>query len=264
MPGRINSYLKKVRAGMKLNLAVILSSFAFNSFSQNSVLEKARSLYDGGKLQEAADAASVELRKLKTTDTTYEEALHLRARCYMELHEYRSAIGDYKVLSDINPKHIPYYIGASYASWQVGERENCLALLQKALRTDPGNAGTLTNMSYYYGQAAKYEESIKYATKALSHAELPANIKASAFNNRGYSYLGLKQFDKALKDINQSIKTHQGNALAYCYRALANIGLNKMESVCSDLEKAKSMGLVDLTKDLIDKHCKKEKNTNKK
>jgi len=242
---------------MKTRLTIILISLIFCSFGQTDGYEKTKALYDKGKLQDAIDVGSSELKKLKNSDAAYKKIIRLRADCYMELPNFKSAIEDFKILIGLSPKEVSYYVAASYAYWELAEDANCFIYLQKAYEINPKDPGTLSNMTYYYGQAGKYEESIKYANIGLEQKDVSNTLQGAMLNNRGYAYISLKQFDKALKDINQSITFHPDNSYAYCYRALANIGLKKMETVCQDLDKAKSLGGVTLTKDLIAKHCKK-------
>lgn len=242
---------------MKIRLTLILISLIFCSFGQTDGYEKIKSLYDQGKLQDAIDVGSSELKKLKNSDAAYKNIIRLRADCYIELSNFKSAIEDFKILIGLDNKEVSYYVAVSYAYWELGEDANCFLYLQKAYEINPKDAGTLSNMAYYYGQAGKYDESIKYANIGLEQKDVQNTLKGAMLNNRGYAYICLKQFDKALEDINQSITFHPKNSFAYCYRALANIGLKNMDAVCTDLEKAKSMGAVTLTKDLIAKYCTK-------
>jgi len=225
-------------------------------FGQADSFDKIKALYDKGQYKETIELSSKEITKLKTTDPLYKKMTWLRVDCYMGLSDFKSAIKDYNSLISLDSKDASLYVGLSYAYWSIGDDLNCFKSIDKAYAINPKDAGTLSNMSYYYGQAGKYDESIKYSTIGLEQKKLQNTLKGSLLNNRGYAYIKLKQYDKALADINQSIIFHPDNSYAYCYRALANIGLKKLETVCKDLDKSKSLGGVTLTKDLIEKHCK--------
>ena len=241
---------------MKIQLTIILILLIFCSFGQTTGYEKTKTLYDKGKFAEAIEIGTTEIKTLKSSDPDYMKIIRLRSDCFIELSNFKSAVADFNSLIKLDQKNVPLYVAASYCYWELGDNTNCFSYLQMAYQINPKDAGTLSNMAYYFGQGGKYEESIKYATLGLEQNP-PNTLKGALLNNRGYAYINLKQYDIALKDINQSISFHPDNSYAYCYRALANIGLKKMNTVCTDLEKAKQLGGVTLTKDLIVKHCGK-------
>jgi tetratricopeptide (TPR) repeat protein len=242
---------------MKIRLIIIFTSLLICSFGQTDGYEKTKALYDKGKPQEAIDLGTIELKKLKTSDVTYKKIVRLRVDCFMELGNFVLAISDWKTLIALDSKDKTFYEGIAYAYWANSDLTNCLSNIDKAYSIAPKDAGILSNMSYYYGEAGKYNESINYATTGLKQSNVDNNTKASLLNNRGFAYLQLKQPNKAIEDINKSISLNPDNSFAYCYRALTNIELKKMDTVCADLEKSKSLGGIQLTKDLIPKYCKK-------
>jgi tetratricopeptide (TPR) repeat protein len=241
---------------MKIRLTTILILFTLSACGQTANFGEIQKLYDQGKLQETIDLSSKEIQKLKSSDPIYKKIILLRVDCYMRLSDFKSAINDWKLLIGIDPKNVANYSGISYAYWANNDISNCLESIHKAYEINPKDAGTLSNMSYYYSQAGKYEESINFSNIGLEQNNLQTALKMSLLNNRAFSYIGLKQFNKAIADVNASITVEPDNSYAYCYRALANIGLNKMDTVCQDLEKSKGMGGVTLTRDLIVQHCK--------
>lgn len=241
---------------MKIQLTFILTLLMFSSFGQSTGYEKTKMLYDLGKFKEAIEIGTTEIKTLKTSDSDYMKIIRLRSDCFIELSNFKAAVEDFNTLIKIDTRNAPLYVAASYCYWELGDNANCFSYLEKAYKINPKDAGTLSNMAYYFGQGGKYNESIKYATLGLEQNP-PNTLKGALLNNRGYAYINLKQYDAALKDINQSINFHPDNSYAYCYKALANIGLNKMDTVCKDLEKAKQLGGVTLTKELIVKYCGK-------
>jgi tetratricopeptide (TPR) repeat protein len=241
---------------MKIQLTFILILSIFCSFGQTTGYEKTKTLYDQGKFKEAIEIGTIEIKTLKASDPDYMKIIRLRSDCFIELSNFKSAVEDFNTLIKLDSKNVPLYVAASYCYWELGDNANCFNYLEKAHQINPKDVGTLSNMAYYFGQGGKYDESIKYATLGLEQNP-PNTLKGTLLNNRGYAYINLKQYDTAIKDINQSISFHPDNSYAYCYRALANIGLKKMDTVCNDLEKAKQLGGVTLTRDLIVKHCGK-------
>lgn len=242
---------------MKLKLTIFFSVLLILAFGQNAVIENIQKLSDQGKLKEAISLSSTELKKLKSTDASYKKIIRIRVDCYMGLSDFKSAINDWKTIISLEPKDSDHYQGLAYAYWMIGEKVNCLATIDKALDISPKDPQVLSNVSYYYGSSGNYPESIRYATIGLAQNNIDNTLKGSLLNNRGYAHIGLKKYEQALKDINESIRLFPDNSFAFCYRAIANIGLNKMETVCKDLEKAQGLGGVELTHELILKYCKK-------
>ena len=61
---------------------------------------------------------------------------------------------------------------------------------------------------------------------------------ARAFGNRGLVYLEMKQFDKALRDFNQSIRLDGTNPKGYVYRGDTYKKIGKKIEMCVDYRKA--------------------------
>lgn len=241
---------------MKNLLTAVLIVLSLFACGQTTTISAIQTLRDQGRLKEAINLSSTELTNVKNNTPLYKIILGLRLDCYMQVSDFKSAIEDWKTLIAIEPSNIANYVGISYAYWSVNDVSNCLNSIHKAYELNPNDPLILSNLSYYYAQAAKYDESIELSSIGLKQNNVSNTTKGLLLNNRAYAYIGLKQYTKAIEDVNQSLILIPDNSYAYCYRALANIGLNKMENVCSDLEKSKALGGVSLTKDLFTKYCK--------
>jgi tetratricopeptide (TPR) repeat protein len=239
---------------MKIRLLLLSPIILICICFQTDKLKEANKLADQNKNKEAIAICTAEINSLSPKDTLFIKFLELRASCYIVLPDYDSGIKDYKALIGYNPNKTDYYLGLSYLYGQKNNVNDALAILNKSLSISKTDGIIYSNLSYYSANAGKYDDAVKYATEGLKYTSA-AQWKGVLLNNRGYGYIGLKQYDKALNDINESIKTYNDNPFAYCYRALANIGLKKMETVCDDLHKSKSIGGVQLTADLIKKYC---------
>ena len=55
-------------------------------------------------------------------------------------------------------------------------------------------------------------------------------------NNRGFLYYKKKEYNRALKDINESISLYENNSYAYRNRALVYLALDLKKEACRDLE----------------------------
>ena len=239
---------------MKILLAsafVLLSTIS----SQIDNYSKANKEYSSKHYQAAVDLCSKELVKLDQSNPLFTKFLSLRGDCYIALSEWKLGIHDYLILSKNDPNNVNYYLNLSYLYGSMGDDKNCTDVLFKGYKIDPKNIAILNNLSYYAGQIGAYDVAIKSANEGLA-LKADATSKGGLLNNRGFGYLKLKKYTLALADINEAIKLDPDNSFAYCYRALVNIELKKPETVWDDLNKAKSLGAVTLTADLIKQNCK--------
>lgn len=240
---------------MKIQLTIFFLFISSWVVAQENNFDNIKALYKQGKFKDAIELCTSELSKYKQTDSMYKKILRYRVDCYADLLNYDSAILDWKSLIKLNPKEAEYYSGISYVYWDLKLFDSSLFYIQKGYNLCPNDALLLSNMAYYYAQYGMYEDCIRYATEGLNQKSLSTYLMSLLFNNRGFAYIKLNQYKKGLSDIEQSIKLYPDNSFAYCYRALANIKLKRMETVCTDLEKAKSLGAVNLTKDLLNEYC---------
>ncbi|MDH5770269.1 MAG: tetratricopeptide repeat protein, partial [Candidatus Bathyarchaeota archaeon] len=105
----------------------------------------------------------------------------------------------------------------------------------EVLRYDPQNAIAYCEMGFISSVLGEWDKAISYLTKAIEHARdyrLGDVELAKAYSNRGIAYKAKGQPEKAMYDLNQSVKynPHQ-------FSALFNIGLTYAES--GDSAKAK-------------------------
>jgi|GEM_PF-2555885 len=236
-----------------ITAAAVLSSYFYNI--QQGGYAEALQLNKDKQFLKSADVCTNNLRKLAAHDTLVGKFLELRGEDYIALNEFDTAAKDFKELIILKPKNMECYLNLSYCYGQSGDYENCINILKKALLVDGKDIYIYNNLSYYSAQQNKYTDAISFANEGLKYVK-DQSWRGALLNNRGYGYIGLKQYDKALNDINESIKLNDDNPFAYCYRAMANIGLKKMATVCGDLNKAKNLGGVALIADLIKEYCK--------
>jgi tetratricopeptide (TPR) repeat protein len=228
--------------------------FLFITFWQTDSYTEAKRLYDNKEYKGSIQICTTELGKLKPEDALFMKFLSLRVNSYLELHNYAAGIKDYIVLIRISPKTTSNYIDLSYMYGEINDYKNCLAILEKALILEPKNIYIYNNLSYYSSQVGNYDDAVKYAEDGIKIVADPV-WKGTLLSNKSYGFIGLKKYKEALININKSIGLNPNNSFAYCFRAIANINLKNFETVCDDLNKAKSLGAVKLTEDLIKQNC---------
>jgi tetratricopeptide (TPR) repeat protein len=240
---------------MKLGLVKTCFWLLTHLLTQKDTLSIANNLYTDKQFKAAIEVCTSQIKKLNTQDALLERFLSIRAASYQELKDYKPAIQDYTNLIKLRPRETGNYVGLSYLYGAIYQYDKSIEVLKIALKLNTKDIYTLNNLSYYSSQAGKYDDAINYANEGLKYVT-GSEWRGALLNNRGYGYIGLKKYTEALDDINSSIKLNPDNSFAYCYRAIANIHLKRMETVCSDLDKAKSLGAVSLTKNLISENCK--------
>lgn len=234
-------------------VAIFLSSYFCNI--QKGGYAEALQLNKDKQYPKSVAVCTSNLEKLSAEDKLVIKFLELRADDYIALQEFASAANDFKKLITLKPKDISWYISLSYCYGENEDYNNCMNILKKALLIDNKDIYIYNNLSYYSAQQNNYTDAISFANQGLEYVT-DQSWKGTLLNNRGYGYIGLKQYDKALNDINESIKLNADNPFAYYYRALANIGLKKTGTICDDLNKAKNLGATALTAALIKDYCK--------
>lgn len=230
---------------------LLMIHFAF----QGDNYKMADQLYNNKQYESSLKICNTEIPKLNEKDSLYEKFLSLRASNYMQIKDYDHSIDDYLTLIRIKPEKTMYYIGLSYLYGETLQYKKCIDILKLALSVNDTDIYVLNNLSYYSNQIGYYVDGMKYAAIGLKYAN-NSEWKGALLNNKGYSYIGLGKYQDALNDINESIRLNADNSFAYCYRAIANIHLKRMQTVCDDLEKAKNLGAVSLTNELIKENCK--------
>lgn len=221
---------------------------------QTDKYTEAQQLYSTQHYKEAEAICKTELPKLKKNSPAFIQMLELRATCYNESGDYKHAIPDYKTLITIKPKDT-YYLALGYLYGQLKDYVNVLDIMNKAVVLYPKNVPLLSNFSYYNNEIGRFFDGIKYADAGLALTKDPAQT-ATLLNNKGYAYIGNKRFADAIIEINKAMALDPKNPFSYFFRAVANINLKNMATVCDDLNKSKKLGGAPLTNELLKHYCK--------
>jgi tetratricopeptide (TPR) repeat protein len=237
-----------------MKLTVIVTVVIAYFFTQINAYKEAEKLYNNKRYKESIEICTKEINKLNLKDSLFTKFISLRENSYRELNDYSSGISDCLILIKIHPTEISYYLELSYLYGSKGDYNNCFTALDEGLKIDSGDIYLLNNYSYYSNEVNEFENGIIFADKGLALTTDPY-WKGALLNNKGYANIGLKKYQIALSEINEAISLNPDNSFAYYYRAIANIKLRHFETVCSDLDKAKSLGAVTITADLIKQYC---------
>ncbi len=148
--------------------------------------------------------------------------------------DWKSNVTIWEASLEVNPKNrrALLYVGRAYADadWQKG-----LKYIHRAIKSDPNYYHGWLNRGLVLYDNHYFEEAVESVNKALTLASKPHDFN---YFIRGVSYLQLKEYDKALKDLNRYIEADKYNWEAYHYRGETLYNLQRIEEAAKDFEMA--------------------------
>lgn len=205
--------------------------------------------------EETIRICSAQISKLKSRDTLLPHFYFLESLAYEQTGKRTQAIEALNKAIRLRPEKVAYYINASFYYGEEGDYKRCLANLRKAIALEPQNVSVLNNLSYYSSMNQQYEQGLQYANAAMKFARGNAET-AILLNNRGFAYLGMKNYDAATSDINDALRLYPENPYAYFNKALLYMHFGNNEAVCENLQMATLYGYIYSLKELTAQYCK--------
>jgi tetratricopeptide (TPR) repeat protein len=111
---------------------------------------------------------------------------------------------------------------------------DAIEYFSKELKDNPNSIDALILISNCYNSDAskEYKKALSYTGKAiniLAKADVDDDIKSSVYASRGYSYIQLGEFDKAIECYSKAIGYSPDEPDFYMYRADCYLELNKYD-----------------------------------
>lgn len=111
---------------------------------------------------------------------------------------------------------------------------DAIECFSKELKDNPKNIHALILISNCYNEdtCMEYKKALSYSDKAIKiipKADVDDNIKSTAYASRGYSYIQLGEFDKAIECYSKAIGYSPDEPDFYMYRADCYLELNKYD-----------------------------------
>lgn len=132
------------------------------------------------------------------------ETLELRAKAYLQIEDYDSAIADYKKMSELDPKDpAPHSLMAKVYLVNKDQIDLAIASSERAVSLDPGSPNVYHNRSVAYFVKAGREKNRAYLDKALSDMNRAIALGSDdpeSFEFRARYYDALGEKDKAVAD----------------------------------------------------------------
>jgi len=167
-----------------------------------------------------------------------------------ELKNYNGAILDLNKAIELDSvSAYAYYLRAlSYSN--LNKTEQASTDFNRAIRLDPKFKDAYFNRAYYiHQQNGEYKKAIEDYNTFIGLK--PSKYVAFALNNRGWSEYKLGMLDKALEDINSSIRKNAENPLAYKNKAVIYFSMDSLDAACDFYQKAVQLGFSSHEKDAI-------------
>lgn len=224
-------------------------------FAQADELALLDSLRKEKLYAEIVELGTSMLDRMDKQDSNFTLVTQYRANANQELNQYAAAIPDWVRLIERLPSRIDYYNSLAYAFWATGKSNEACKVVEKAYEIDQESILTLSNLAYFKAENMEFNESVKYANIGLRKKNLSDKQKGLLLSNRSFGYLGKKKYKKAEKDATISIEYFPANSFAFYFRAVARLALNKRYEACSDLERSRELGAVNLTSGLLNTNC---------
>jgi tetratricopeptide (TPR) repeat protein len=164
----------------------------------------------------------------------------LRSSIYLMKKEYSNGIEDANYVLHKNPDNLEALLNRGTLLAQNNEFNKAETDFYRIINLNHNyKAASLNNIAFFI----KFkQQDFKSAIDILNQALQTTPNQAYLLNNRGYANLMLKNYDEAIKDINESIKLDPYNSYAYKYLALYYLEMNKKRKACDNIDKALKLG----------------------
>ncbi|MDA8106595.1 MAG: tetratricopeptide repeat protein [Nitrospiraceae bacterium] len=155
-----------------------------------------------------------------TTDSINKSDAYYRLGiAYLSSDKVQQAFVEFHKAYDLNPhnKEILNAIGIVYLL-HLDETKKAIEWFDKAIKEDPSFSEAYNNLGYSYERLGDFDRAISFYRKALSNPLYPTAEKA--YINMGNAYYRLGKNDAALQSYKEAIKRDPGLSLGYWRLAL--------------------------------------------
>ena len=174
------------------------------------------------------------------------------------LRDFEGAIHDFEEGYAIDSTNFLILNNLAAIYQEVGQKQKGIAMLKKTILLYPEFIGPYVNLGLTYSEIDSLELSEYYFNEGVKIDPKDPLL----LNNRGFLFYKKKEFQKALRDINNSLDIYPTNAYAYRNRALTYLALDLKKEACKDLSIAQYYECKNRYGDEVDEllkaHCEKE------
>jgi len=183
------------------------------------------------------DNAFTDLESARQIDSTIPRLDFYYGKIYLLKDDFDRAIAYYSRDIALNPRDAVAYNERSAAKGYKNDYKGALADANAAIAIDSTQDYFYADRGYIWIELKQYEKAFKDFNRSL---KIAPNQKAYA--NRGLAYSLINQHQKAIEDYTRSLKINPKDEEVLYYRGVSYKALGKRTEACADLKKSSEMG----------------------
>lgn len=164
----------------------------------------------------------------------------------------RNAIIDFGYAIKFDSTEHIYYVNRAGLYRELNELDSSIMDYTMALKLNPKFAKTYLNRGFTYLKMELYEKAVYDLERVPRYTENPELI-AFSLNNLGYAYYKLGKLELAEEKVNHSINIYPSNSYAYYHLALIKIEQKDTEKACQYIAKSLILGFTNEYGDEVQK-----------
>jgi len=141
----------------------------------------------------------------------------------------RGAIAQFDAAIRLDPGDAYAYSQRGFAYYRTGDLELALKDVNEALKHDPRAAG-----AYNTRGLVQHAARLRRGARRSDAGHSPRSLVSNLYSNRGRTYNARKQFDRAIQDLNESIRLHPANSRPYMERAISHENKRERDKALAD------------------------------
>ncbi|MBX9670463.1 MAG: rhomboid family intramembrane serine protease [Candidatus Obscuribacterales bacterium] len=166
--------------------------------------------------------------------------LMARTHTYMELKRNQEAMRDVEKAEELAEDKNPIMAMKALVAHQLRRYDEAVDLYKKVLEKTPDDPQVNNNLAWSQLPTGQLDEALKNVTKAIDKDKNKSNI----IDTRGTVYLLMKNYDRAIEDLDNAIKINPKEGAAYFHRAGAHLGKGQDKECDEDLKASKELDYV--------------------
>ena len=207
-PNRIGAkFCKKDGADLISSNMIVLPKPMPPLLTRDHWLEKAKNLYQQGKLIDAVAAYEQALR----LDPYYANAHYRKGNVLYALKQYPEALAAYEQVLQLDPSCNGAHLNKGNVLYALKQYPEALLAYEQTLRLDPGNTNACFNKGNVLYALKRYTEALVAYEQALRLNSRDAD----AYFNKGNVLYALKRYTEALTAYEQVLRLNSKDADAY-------------------------------------------------
>ena len=119
---------------------------------------------------------------------------------------------------------------------------NVVSCLDEIIQCEPENHTLFFNRGYYKIETEDYEGALSDFDRAMENSQNYL-LRIAALNRKAMCYKNLKQFDKALDEVEKARQINVLHPQAYFYKGMILLDSGEKEKACESIKKAIDFGL---------------------